>query len=73
VAAILAKVMKVCVANNSVTVWCKCSVFAYRTHWVLLIWQMDLPHCMSMLLGVSEIIQNNSTVIKSGNYYNNFM
>jgi len=52
--------------NNSVTVSVAYSIFAYKTHWVVSIWQMDLPHYLSVSLGVTEIIQNNSNVIESG-------
>jgi hypothetical protein len=43
------------------------SIFAYKTHWGVSIRQMDLPHCLSISLGVTEIIQNNSTLNESGN------
>jgi hypothetical protein len=42
------------------------SISPYKTHWGVLIWQMDLPHCLSVSLGVTEIIQNNRTVMEIG-------
>ena len=43
------------------------SILAYRTHQGVLIWQMDLPHCLSMSPGVAEIIHHNRTVTEDGN------
>ena len=49
------------------------SVFAYKTHQIVLIWQMGLQHCLSMSSGVPKMVQNDCSAVRSGSYSNSFV
>jgi hypothetical protein len=48
------------------------SVFALKASWVVSVWVMDLPHCLSVTLRGQRLYKI-TPLIKSGNYPDNFM
>jgi hypothetical protein len=46
--------------------------FALKAPSVVSVWEMDLPYCLSVLLRGQRLYKI-TALIKSGNYYNNFM
>jgi len=53
--------------NNSVSVRCRIFYLCLQNSLECIDMADDLPHCLPISLGVTEIIQNNGTMIDSGN------
>jgi len=43
-------------------------VLTCKTHWVVSIWPMGFVHCLSMSYGIPEMVENNCSAVKNGNY-----